>query len=321
MNIELAFTPPLGIRVSTGNSYVAWNESGTLRLWQPAETFSTEVVDGRFPCLAVNAFLLEDRFYVSSEKDTGAVSVVSGHSSSAVDDVRDGPYGARVVAPRELLLFSQWSVTLFHPNPSDRWTVNLDGVLGIYQDFGLDNFFVTDALKVGNLVYIAMTSHYGENGRLLSIREDGEYVGSTEIQLEPPAGVRYAPPLYLPVAGFDEKLICVDGFISYGQPPSRITPPARMTVAVIGGNDIKLSFVFPHAPGIDGGPSHPPPVAGVALSADAVLLATTSSILILRPDGTIDDYTNGIFPSPKFVSDGSSGLWLVCSDAVYRVEV
>lgn len=314
MNLELVFLPPLGIRVVTGTSCAAWNESGTLRLWHPAETFSVEVVDGRFACSTVNAFLSEDLLYVTS--DTRTVSVVSDDSSSWVHDVRDGPYGARVIAPRELLLFSQWSVTLFRPNPSDRWTVNLDEVPGIYEDFGLDNFFVTDALRVGNVIRVAMTSHYGKNGRLLSLRaEDGQYLGSTEILLEPPAGVQHAPHLYLPVAGFGERLVCVDGFTTSGHLPS------RLTVATIGVDDITLSFAPPHARGLYGGLSDPPPVAGAALSDDAVLLATTSSILILRPDGVTDDYTSGIFPSPKFVSDPSTGLWLVCSDAVYRVEV
>lgn len=178
MNIEPAFPPPLGIRVTTGNSCAAWNESGTLRLWQPAETLSAEVVDGRYPCLTVNAFLLEDRLYASFEKDTRAVSVVSDHAGSWVQHIRDDVYGAQVVAPRALLLFGQWSVSLMRPDPSDRWTVNLDEVPGIYEDFGLDNFFVTDALKVDGVVHIAMTSYYGENGRLLSLRaEYGHYLG------------------------------------------------------------------------------------------------------------------------------------------------
>ena len=101
--------------------------------------------------------------------------------------------------------------------------------------------------------------------------------------LEPPAGVRYAPSLYLPVAGFGERLVCVDGFTSSGRRPSKVA------VATIGLDDITLSFAPPHAVGLNGGLSHPPPVAGVALSDDAVLLATTSSLLILRPDGAIDD--------------------------------
>lgn len=316
MHLELAFLPPPGARIATDNSCVAWNDSGHLSVWEPAKSGSLSRREGRFKYSSVNAFLPDANLYVDSNYHE--ITTTVSDSSDLISNRAD-VFGARVVAPNELLLFGHWFVTLLRADRTEGWAVYLDQIEGIYEEFPLDNFFVSDVIEADRVVFVALTNNFSGDDRLLRLdASNGRYLGSIEIPFSHQLGNRVNPSLYLPVVGLGGGVVCVDGQLSAKAFP----PPSNLAIAIARTNTVDVLLVPPHSPELGAGGDSPvfPPVAGVALSDDSVLLVTSSAILILRSDGTVEDYAQGFFPAPKFVSSGPNGLWLACTDAVYHVE-